>query len=208
MRYSLLQMIPAVWWLLLLPSCRKTADEPTLVEGQVVVAGTNQPVAQAQVQVWAQRGAGLSSGYEPVGSSYSSDAQGHFAFAVEPQANRNYVLRAEKQPGYSTEWGAHVPVLLGRRNRAVRLPVQAPAWVRLLLVDEAPTNRVTLYVSGIGGSGYTLRAPRDTSLVFLYAANREAFLYWRLTPERLPEVTGQRTFTLHPLDTLTVRVAF
>lgn len=188
--------------------CEKAADGPTTVEGQVVVEANNRPLAGGQVQVWQQSGAGLSGGYTPTGDPHAADAQGRFSFALNAQPHTSYILRASRAPGYVTNWGHQLYLQNGRKNATLRLPVQAPAWIRLHLVDEGPKSQVRMFFSGFGGGGYTLTYPRDTSLVFSYQAETPAFLYWRITPDRLPEVTGQRLIALAPLDTMTVRVPF
>lgn len=197
----------AVLLLVLVASCDKKEDDPTVVEGQVIVEGTNQPLAGAQVQAWQQRGTGLSGGYEPIGSSYVSDAQGRFSFPVETQANSNYILRAEKEPGYRTDWGYQVPVQIGRRNSALRLPVQPPAWVRLQLVDEAPKSAILLTMTGYGGSHESFRYPRDTTLI------RPVMAGLSLTITCFIDEQGQSRIARYPvqvaaMDTVSVRITF
>ena len=199
---------------LLLVGCADPDGEgPTTVSGQVVSETTRQPVPRPpQVQLWqrAQSTGSLTGGvaYAPLGSPHATDAQGRFAFSFEAEARREYVLRAADALGYYTDWARAPRLTGGQGNAAVVLPVVAPAWIRLDLVDELPRNRVWMFFSGFGGGGLQLPYPRDTSVVFPYLAGQENFIYWRITNAQGQETTGQRTFIQAPLDTQRVRIAF
>ncbi|MBW3127363.1 carboxypeptidase-like regulatory domain-containing protein [Hymenobacter profundi] len=193
----------------LLSGCAEESG-PTLVEGQVVDSQTQQPVAHATVQVeQASRGGGFGSGgYAPVGTSYPTDAQGRFRFRFETEDASDYIVRASTPLGHFTDWLKAPSLKGGRQNQGLQVPVLAPAWIKVQLVDEPPKSRVRIFFSGFGGGGYTLNFPRDTSVVFPYYNTTEGFIYWRITPDLSPEVTGQHILPLIPLDTVTVRIPF
>ena len=200
---------------LLLGGCADPKDAgPTTVSGQVVDATTRQPVPRPpQVQLWqrAQTTGSLTGGaaYAPQGAPQPTDAQGRFAFAFEAEARHEYVLRAaDAGLGYYTDW-AHAPAVHGgKKNAGQQLPAAAPAWIRLYLVDELPRNRVNIDLWGWGGSGLTLNYPRDTTLVVPYLAGRPELVLWEINNEQGQKTRYSRAFTLSPLDTQRVRIAF
>ena len=213
---------PSLWWTfrwvaaaLLLSGCADHEGEgPTTVSGQVVESTNRQPVPRPpQVQLWqrAQSTGSLTGGaaYAPVGSPQPTDGQGRFTFTFEAKARQEYVLRAaDAGLGYYTDWALAPALRGGAKNTGLQLPVAAPAWIRLDLVDELPRDRVWMFFSGFGGGGLELPYPHDTSVVFRYLAGQENFIYWRITSEKGHETTGQRLFTQPPLDTQRVRIAF
>ncbi|MBT2559495.1 hypothetical protein J7E24_17040, partial [Hymenobacter sp. ISL-91] len=67
--------------------------------------------------------------------------------------------------GYFTDWSWAPDLKPGRKNEQVRVPVLAPAWVRIQLVDELPKSRIQLSITGYSGSGEQLRYPRDTTFI-------------------------------------------
>jgi hypothetical protein len=199
--------------LLLAVGCSEREESGlTRVRGQVVLANSNTPVPRPpQVQVWAQATGGMVAGaYTPLGAPYATDAQGQFDFSFPAERGQDYILRAaEGGLGYYTDWALVRALRKGEEN-LVRVPVYAPAWVRLDLVDEPPRSRVWMYFSGFGGGGLTVPYPRDTTLVFPYLTGpgKESFIYWRMTFETGVETHNQRTFIQPPLDTQRVRIAF
>ena len=176
---------------------------------------SRQPVPRPpQVQLWqrAQSTGSLTGGaaYAPLGAAHVTDAQGRFAFDFNAEARHEYVLRAANAGlGYYTDWSQAPTVRGGKKNVGVQLPVAAPAWVRLDLVDEPPRSRVYMTLWGWGGGGLILYYPRDTTFVVPYlAGSTQEMVLWDITNDRGVRTRYNRTFTLAPLDTQRVRVAF
>jgi hypothetical protein len=193
---------------LLLAGCEKDTSGPTRVSGQVVEANSRQAVARPpQVQVWGlTRGSGGS--YTPVGDPQPTDGQGNFSFSFPADAGRSYVLRATGGLGYYTDWGLAPTLQGGQKNAGVQVPVYAPAWVRVDLVDEPPRSRVWIDLWGWEGGSMQLALPRDTVFVFPYFAGTNRLLMSELTNEQGVRTRVSRTLTLAPLDTQRVRIAF
>ena len=193
-------------WLSLLASCtnRDPTTGTTTVMGQVVESQSRKPVGNGTVQVWLT---GKGGGYGMVGSAYPCDAQGKFTFAFEAQRTSGYLLKAQAPPGYITDWLQAPSLTAGRQNTPVVVPVLAPAWLRLALVDEPPKSRVTIEISEYSGSGETLSYPRDTVLIRPILANFKTGLLWSINDQGQEKAT---TLYLQPgsLDTVTVRIAF
>ena len=189
--------------LLLLSGCAKDSGS-TLVAGQVVDSLTGQPVDGTSVQV---EQAGTGGGFTAVGPVYPTDAQGRFSFRFEAEAQPTYIVRAGSPLGYFTDWTRAPTLKAGRKNEQVRVPVLAPAWVRLQLVDEPPKSRVSMYLSGFRGDGQRLYYPRDTTLIRYGLAQYMKEIYWVITNQG---VTTQYSQKIDPaaLDTITVRIVF
>ena len=189
---------------LLLSSCKKDADS-TLVEGQVVDSQKGQPVAGTSVQV---EQAGTSGGFTAVGPVYPTDGQGHFSFHFEAEATPTYIVRAGSPLGYFTDWTRAPTLKAGRKNEQLRVPVLAPAWVRLQLVDEPPKSRVSMYVSGFQGDGQRLNYPRDTTFIRYGLAQYMKVIYWVITNNQGVDAQYSQQINPAALDTVTVRIAF
>ncbi|WP_126546774.1 hypothetical protein [Hymenobacter amundsenii] len=199
--------------LLLLSSCGK--EGPTLVSGLVVDKDTDQPVPNAEVQVHAFSGGGSSGGggYGPaLGGPYRTDADGKFAFTFEADRGKTYRLDAYGPLGhFSVDQG--VEVENGRTNRNLRIPVQAPGWVRVRIIDEPPTiGEGMLFVGCIGPKDYNFRLPlqREESFVIATGANiPNASLCWTVRQDVGRTVTEyQQKLTIPSLDTVTVTIRF
>ncbi|MBU6122927.1 hypothetical protein [Hymenobacter siberiensis] len=202
---------------LLLAGCGKDPSGPTTVSGQVVGEGGGQAVPRPpQVQLWqraqATGGGNLLSGggtYAPQGSPQAVDGQGRFSFGFQAEAGHEYVLRAEDGGlGYYTDWTLAPGLRGGAKNEGVAVPAAAPGWVRLDLVDELPKSRAWFSLWGWGGGGMYLAVPRDTTVVVRYLANRQEMVLWEITNEKGVKSRYDKSFTLAPLDTLRVRIAF
>ena len=198
--------------LLLLGSCAK--DGPTLVQGQVVDKDTGQPVPRAEVQVHAFSGGrgGAGGGYGPaLGGPYLADATGQFAFSFEARKNTTYRLDAYGPLGHvSVDDG--VEVRNGQTNRNLRLPVQAPGWVRIKLIDEPPRiNSGQITVGGFGNPGYSagLPLPRDTTFYRYYPAHVPSRVFWEIREyNQSASIEGFKDITVGSVDTVTVEVRF
>ncbi|WP_375416927.1 hypothetical protein [uncultured Hymenobacter sp.] len=203
--HTILTRLLTLGSLFLLGACN---DDPTTgrtsVAGQVVQQQSRQPVGAGSVQVYlASRGGG----YRPVGSPYPCDAQGKFSFDFDAEQQNGYLLTAEAPPGYITDWALAPQLTAGRQNKDVLVPVLAPAWVRLVLVDELPKSRATVYLSGYDGPGDVLSYPRDTILIRPALADFPRKIIWGINETGIIQQYSQDV-KLAPLDTVTVRIAF
>ena len=177
----------------------------TRVAGQVVLGAGGRPVGGGTVQV--QR-ASAGGGYSPVGTPVACDAAGRFAFAFEATERFGYRLTAQAPPGYVTDWDTAPALTAGRDNPAVRVPVLAPAWVRLQLVDEPPLYTATqMVIAGYSGSGETVRPMRDMVLVRPILALPTTISWW-IDYQNGTTVHDYRHLQPQALDTVSVRIAF
>ncbi|AWM31487.1 hypothetical protein [Hymenobacter nivis] len=183
---------------------------PTTAAGQVVEMSTSKPLPNAQVQVWVFRGGsvgGSGGGFAALGAPHPADAQGRFAFGFDAEEGGSYRLRAFRDPGYLTNWGYDVGVSNGQENNDLRVPVQAPAWLRFVIVDEIPKNRIWLNVGGYG-QGFTLPYPRDMVIIRPMASDIASKVIWTITDEKGKDTQYSKDILVPPLDTLTVRIPF
>lgn len=192
--------------ILLLGSCTDPTTGTTQVEGQVVDLQSRRPVGHGTVQVY---GPGKAGGYRTVGAPQACDAAGRFDFAFEATSPDAFILRAEAPPGYLTDWEGGPNLTAGRRNRGLLVPARAPAWVRLVLVDEPPKSRVEMTVQGYSGSGEQLRFPKDTVLIRPLQAGLTVSIGWFIYYlGQGPDTHSFQRVLPASLDTVTVRVPF
>jgi hypothetical protein len=192
--------------LLLLAGCGKgPTSGTTKVEGQVVQQQSRQPVGNGTVQVYRASSGG---GYVPVGAARPCDAQGRFSFAFDAQGQDSYLLLADAPPGYFTDWADAPALTSGRKNTDLTVPVMAPAWVRLVLVDEPPKSSVTMFISGYTGSGTRLNYPRDTTLIRPCNADFARKIIWVIRDEKGSPSQFEQDINPAALDTVTVRIPF
>ena len=177
---------------------------PTQVEGVVVQRQSRKPVGNGTVQVWL---AGKGGGYGPVGGPQPCDAQGRFSFAFDATSEAGYVLKAQAPPGYLTDWADAPALTAGRKNTGLTVPVLAPAWVRLILVDEPPKTNAMVYLSGYDGPGDVLNRPRDTTLIRPVLAAFQRKIIWGINETGVIKQYSQDV-KLTALDTVTVRIRF
>lgn len=191
----------------LMNSC--TGKDPTtgatLVAGQVVESQTLKSVGGSTVQLYHASSGG---GYVPVGNGYAADAQGHFSFSFDANSKTGYLVRASAPPGYTTDWAAAPYLTAGRNNEGLIIPMLAPAWVRLQLVDEPPKNRILMHISGYDGPGDRLNYPRDTTLIRPCQAGFSTKIIWVITNEQGTDKQYSQDVKLAALDTVTVRIPF
>ncbi|NVO32476.1 peptidase associated/transthyretin-like domain-containing protein [Hymenobacter lapidiphilus] len=193
--------------LLLLSGCAQESG-PTQVSGQVVDQVTGQPVAGTTVQV---EQAGRGGGFAAVGPSYATDGQGRFSFRFEAESEPTYIVRASSELGHFTDRTRAPDVKAGRKNEQVRVPVLAPAWVRIQLVDEPPKSRVSMYVSGYEGDGDRINFPGDTTFIRYGLAHLTKNIYWVISDyTSSPTVVTEfrKQIDAAALDTVTVRIVF
>ncbi|GAA4012528.1 hypothetical protein GCM10022408_26600 [Hymenobacter fastidiosus] len=138
------------WGLLLLGlagACQKV-DGPTLAEGQVLEMVTNKPVSNAEVVVYSQSGSGLHSGYGDAGTKVLTDDQGRFSIRFEAQKGSHYILKAFSAKGHGSHWGEEPALENGKNNRDLRLPVAAPAWVKIRIAQQPGPVPGSIHVWG------------------------------------------------------------
>ncbi|WP_187311454.1 hypothetical protein [Hymenobacter sp. BT188] len=109
--------------------------------------------------------------------------------------------------GYVTDWGLAPSLTAGRKNEDLVIPMYAPAWVRLVLVDEPPKSRVTLNVQGYNGQDKWPYPARDTVLIRPILADLTNSVTWLIyEPGQDRKVTYP--FQVASLDTVTIRIPF
>ncbi len=201
------QWLSGLLFLCLLAGCENTdpTTGTTQVTGQVVQRQSRQPVGGGTVQVQLASSAG---GYRPVGDPQPCDAQGRFSFDFDAQSKSGYLLKAEAPPGYLTDWAEAPELTAGRQNKDVLVPVLAPAWVRLVLVDESPRNKISIYLSGYEGNGDRLNYPNGPTLIRPAIAGLTNKIVWSITNERGSNAQYEQDIKLAALDTVTVRIPF
>ncbi|MGI4873931.1 MAG: hypothetical protein ACRYFX_22455 [Janthinobacterium lividum] len=177
----------------------------TTVEGQVVENQSRKPVANATVQVYQEAKSG---GYAPVSTPVQADGQGHFSLSFEAESTSGYAVFAQAYPGYYTPAYAATGITAGRANQGVVVPMLAPAWVRLQLVDELPKNRISMHISGYEGPGDRLYYPRDTVLTRPLVAGFSGQIIWVITNEKGIDTQYSQTIKVGALDTAKVRIPF
>lgn len=190
--------------LLGLASCQKPTEGITLVEGRVVGYTSRQPVGGATVQVWQSRRGG---GYGAIGSGELTDAQGRFSFRFDADSEGGFIVKATAPPGYITDWGMAPRLTAGRRNKDLVVPMYAPAWVRLVLVDEPPKSLARVDVQGYNGQDRWPYPARDTIVIRPVLSDVDnAVTWWIYEGGQERKVTYP--FQAGPLDTVTVRIPF
>lgn len=193
---------------LLVTSCSLFSEEGrTVIEGQVVDSHTEQAVGPAEVRLHASSGS--SSAYSPVDEWRATDAQGHFSFSFDADGDQRYILMASSPRGASA-YATSPTIKGGRKNKGVRVPVQAPAWVRLHLRDLPPrSDAANISVGGALDKSFTIAPPLDTVLVQLswpYTANT---IVWQLRGGRTNDNDEHRIpFTVAGMDTVTVDITY
>lgn len=185
-------------------------EGPTVVEGQVVDSRTGQAVGPAQVQLMQNKRGGFSSAYSVAGDWLDTDAQGRFDFRFDADDARNYILMARSARGNSQYIGA--PELKGgRKNKDVRVRVDAPAWVRVHLLDVPPrTDALAVRVGGfIGNVTLPTEVAQDTAFVRPVTPDFPNVVVWRLDGGRTADQSEHRmSYTVAPLDTFVVEVRY
>ncbi|WP_188557661.1 hypothetical protein [Hymenobacter glacieicola] len=180
----------------------------TTVAGQVVDSSTGQAVANAQVRLFANQRSSSSASYSPEGNWRSTDGQGKFSFSFDADADLSYILRASSSRG-DTEFQSAPQVTGGRKNKDLRVPVEAVAWVRIHLLDVPPrTDAVNVKVSGFQGS-ITLHPPLDTVIYRMIKAGPNQVVVWELNGSRVVPATEHRIpYSVAGLDTMRVDIRY
>ncbi|MCB2378520.1 carboxypeptidase-like regulatory domain-containing protein [Hymenobacter sp. BT635] len=200
-----------LFWLVLLSGCTLPFFPAKLlrVSGRVVDRHTGQALGGATVQAYAQRGSGLGAGgYAAVAEPHTADAEGNFSFAFLPDPAASYLLLATAPPGYYTIWG-EAPTVRRRQPAAnLRLPVQAPAYLRIRLLDEPPRSRVWLTVSGYAGPADEFAAPASQTYVRRIDAREPRYIAWSVRDTTGRRTDGAQQVRVTALDTLSITIRF
>ena len=122
-------------------SCKRL-DGETLVEGQVVDRHTGDPIPDATLVMFSGKKSSSSAAYNTVEFEKQTDSNGKFEFKFDSDGSKTYVLRAFKDPGYYTAWDDAAYLDEGRNNKKIKLKTQAPAWVKVKLVNVSPLDIV------------------------------------------------------------------
>jgi hypothetical protein len=184
----------------------------TQVSGQVLTYVGRQPVPGATVEVVDAHGGANS----PIGVETTADAEGRFSFTFEAKKESGYVLLAYTPLGHFTYNSSAPQLTSGRRNADMVVPVAAPAWVRIHVVDETPVNKSIIIMQGYidggkpGGQSDELRFPRDTVLVRRLTAEEptSGVAWWIYDQITGAETHDTKKLFIAPLDTVDLRIAF
>ncbi|MGI4873932.1 MAG: hypothetical protein ACRYFX_22460 [Janthinobacterium lividum] len=194
--------------LLLLAGLAGCMQDPTTgtttVSGQVVENQSRKPVGGATVQVYQEAKSG---GYAPVSTPVQADGQGHFSLSFEAESTSGYAVFAQAYPGYYTPAYAATGITAGRANKDVVVPMLAPAWVRLKLVDEPPKSPVVITTDGYEGSGDTFYYPQDTVVIRPLIFGSKPIISWWID-ENGKTRNSSNSIQPNALDTVTVRIPF
>jgi hypothetical protein len=184
----------------------------TQVSGQVLTYRGRQPVPGAVVEVVDAHGGGNTA----IGVETVADSAGRFSLRFEAKKESGYALMAYTDIGHYTPSALAELVTSGRRNTDLVVPVNAPAWVRIHVVDELPRNQVIFFMQRYGGGGNPggqsdrLVFPRDTFLVrSLLAEDPTSGPAWWINDQGTGvETHGIQYLNIPPLDTVDLRIAF
>ena len=192
---------------LLVTSCSLFSEEGrTVIEGQVVDSHTEQAVGPAEVRLHASSGS--SSAYSPVDEWRATDAQGHFSFSFDADGDQRYILMASSPRGASA-YATSPTIKGGRKNKGVRVPVQAPAWVRLHLRDLPPrSDAANVAVWGNIQPSIRIRPPLDSVFVFFTPSNSPGGIVWQLNGSTTDNSEHRIPFTVAGMDTVTVDITY
>jgi hypothetical protein len=189
----------------LLTSCQDPTTGITQVEGKVINKYNGQRVAGSSVQVYHASSGG---GYVQVGPAYPTDAQGQFSFQFDATSKSGYLVKAYTPLGHFTDWAVAPSLTAGRKHTGLVIPMMAPAWVRLQIVDAPPKNRVSMHISGYEGPGDQLNYPRDTTLLRPMVAGFATTIIWVIRDDKGSPTQYSQDAKVAPLDTLTIPITF
>ncbi|WP_149867321.1 hypothetical protein [Solirubrum puertoriconensis] len=179
----------------------------TSAEGVVVDSVTGQAVGPAQVRLYTRAKRGTSAVLTAADRWRDTDAHGRFAFSFEAKSEYEYVVRATSPRGESNYL---TPPQLkgGRKNKGLRVPVDAPAWVRIHLRDEPPrTDAVNIVVGGFQQS-FIIRPPKDT-VIFRFVPPGDNVVGWQLNGGRTTPAEEHRIrYTVAGMDTARVQIRY
>ncbi|MCB2406503.1 carboxypeptidase-like regulatory domain-containing protein [Hymenobacter lucidus] len=198
-------------WLGLLCGCASPLPppKPLRITGRVVDRHTGLPLAGATVHVYAQSGSGLAAGgYQAAEETWLSDQQGNFSFEAPVVKGVHYVLRASAPPGYYTLWSEAPAVGQDQPNAALRLPVQAPAYVRIRLRDDPPHTPARITVYGYASNVDEFKNSDTLTYLRTLDAGEKRRINWEILNEKGEIKTAGQDLLLSPLDTQNVIIHF
>ncbi|KAA9331832.1 peptidase associated/transthyretin-like domain-containing protein [Adhaeribacter soli] len=188
-------------------SCEQSRSGPTVVEGQVVERISGKPVPDAFVQLY-QPGKTFSSGYSKAGDPYRTDGNGNFSFSYDAETESSYLLMGHSNKGHYTDWQEAPNLSNGRKNKDVKVKVNAPAWVRIKLIDELPKSKVWLAIAGYAGPVDNLSFPKDTIFYRFTTADFARRVTWEITDTLAIKTLRYQDYYVAGMDTVTVEIKF
>ncbi len=195
--------------LLTLTTCKRL-DGDTLCEGTVVDRHTSARIANATVGVYVggSSGGGLGGGYV-LKEEHQADASGNFAFQINDDA-KSMLLLASNSQGYYTIYQEGIYLSGGKNNKKLVLKAQAPAWLRVHIIDQAPrdTAAISLWGFNPNGTGTGALNGRDTVLVVPVQGNVTSQVYWQINRIHHPLTYGNQDIYCPGLDTTSLQVAY
>ncbi len=196
--------------LLTLTTCKRL-DGDTLCEGTVVDRHTSARIANATVGVYVEgsSGGGLGGGYV-LKEEHQADASGNFAFQISDDA-KSMLLLASNSQGYYTIYQEGIYLLGGKNNKKLVLKAQAPAWLRVHIIDQAPRDTAVIGFGGSLPSTGTGVISGDTTLIIPVQGNTSQYAHWRIdygNRYSYPPVFGNQDIYCPGLDTTSLQVTY
>ena len=202
-----------LWVLLLLAGlwgCKRL-DGDTLCEGTVVDKHTNARVAYATVAVSEPGSSGGLGGGYTVKEEHQADASGNFSFQINSESE-GMLLQAYTSQGYYTPFQEGIRLRGGKNNKKLVLPAQAPAWLRVHIVDQAPRDTAVIGLFGFAPTSTgTGRITGDTTLIIPTQGNTTTRVQWKINYFNRyahPLEYGDQTMYCSGLDTTTLQVTY
>jgi hypothetical protein len=193
---------------LLLFSCKQPRDGQTTSQGQVRDLHTGAAVANATVSLMRNKVSSSSAAYSFV-QSWQADENGNFEFGFEGDEDYSYVLMASTPLGYYTPWNNAPRLTSGRKNKELKVPAQAPAWVRVNLVDESPLGTIRFSIWGFKDDFYGPIYPiADTSFVKRVDGGIESSIHYAINNASGNAPIHHVSVSPNALDTTSITIQF
>ncbi|MET4105021.1 hypothetical protein [Hymenobacter sp. UYP22] len=182
----------------------------TTAEGVVVDSVTGEPIGQAQVCLFSNKRSSSSSAFNKVGDCHDTDAQGKYSFSFEADEDLEYILRADSKSGY-TDFVTAPKLKGGRKNKDIRVPINALAWVAVHLLDVPP--RATALNVTVWGfyEPVMIRPPLDTVFYREVPVGDSNIVTWQLNGSvTVPNLNTEHRipFTVKGLDTARIEIRY
>ena len=207
MRPSLLKPISLLAALALFSTCKRL-DHDTLCEGTVVDRNTGTRVANATIEVYQASGGlgGSLGGGFGLRETHQADANGDFAFQINDDSE-DLRLKASTPQGHQTRWDEAPYLRGGRNNKKLQLQVQAPAWLRVRVLDVPPLNQASNISFGGDAPSEGFRLfDSDETVVLKLNGNQETYVYWTINGGVYQ--TGSQTIFCPGLDTTDLQITY
>ena len=196
--------------LALFSTCKRL-DHDTLCEGTVVDRHTGTRVPNATIEVYQASGGlgGSLGGGFGLRETHQADANGDFAFQINDDSE-DLRLKASTPQGHQTRWDEAPYLRGGRNNKKLQLRVQAPAWLRVRVLDVPPLSPAASI--SFGGTlpiptGFALSESGDDTVVLSLDGNTETTLYWKLIGGFVYE-TGDLKVYCAGVDTTDLQITY